>query len=393
MVPPRLYVTSPEKIKRGELSDVYFPRAREVLVKMGLTEKHVVADIHSYSLPRDHEWAVLAGIEEAAYLLEGYDIDADAMAEGTIFRRYEPLVSISGSYTEFGVLEPSLLGVLRHSSSIATRAARCKKAAKDKSLVFFGIRAVHPLITPLADRAAFIGGCNAVSGTIGAEMIGEKPVGTMPHALILVFEDQVKAWKTFDETMDPDVPRIALCDTLYDEKIEALMAAKALGERLYGVRLDTPSSRRGDFREIAWETRWALDINGFEQVKIFLSGGLNEYNLENLLDVADGFGVGTSIAFPPSVDMAMDIVEVNKRPYSKKGKLSGKKQVYRCTKCFQDKMVPEKVSVEKCPWCRAEVGPLLKPLIRQGEIVMDLPNARDIRSYVLQQLDKVDLQL
>ncbi|MFQ5710801.1 MAG: nicotinate phosphoribosyltransferase [Candidatus Geothermarchaeales archaeon] len=390
---PKFYFTSEERIKSGELSDVYFPRAKEVLLEKGLAEKRVVADIHSYSLPKDHQWAVLAGIEEVAHLLRGHNINVDAMREGTIFRLYEPVLSVEGAYTEFGVFEPSLLGLLRHSSSIATRAARCKKVVGDKTIVFFGIRAVHPLITPMVDRAAFIGGCDAVSGTIGAEMIGEEPVGTMPHALILVFEDQVKAWKTFDEVMSPEVPRIALCDTFYDEKIEALMAARALGERLYGVRLDTPGSRKGDFREIAEETRWTLDIHGFKHVKIFMSGGLNEYNLGELREVADGFGVGTSIAFPPPVNMAMDIVELEGRPYSKKGKLSGKKQVYRCKECFGDKMVPTKVAVDRCPRCGGEVEPLLKPLIREGEIVSDLPSARDIRDYVLQQLERVELRL
>ena len=109
-----------------------------------------------------------------------------------------------------------------------------------------------------------------------------------------------------------------------------MTAAKALGERLYGVRLDTPSSRRGDMRKIVLEVRWALDSAGYKHVKIFVSGGLDEEDVRRLVDVADGFGVGTSIAFPRSIDLAMDIVEVDGESFSKRGKLPGRKQVYRC---------------------------------------------------------------
>ncbi len=95
-----------------------------------------------------------------------------------------------------------------------------------------------------------------------------------PHALVLVVGDQVKAWRYFDEVIEPEVPRTALVDTLCDEKFEALMAVEALGERLNAIRLDTPSSRRGNFRRIVEEVRWELDLRGgYEHVKIFLSGG------------------------------------------------------------------------------------------------------------------------
>jgi len=94
--------------------------------------------------------------------------------------------------------------------------------------------------------------------------LGLKPQGTMPHALIIAFGNQVEAWKAFDEVIEPDVPRIMLVDTFYDERIEALMAAQTLGERLHGVRLDTPSSRRGNMKQIVEEVRWTLDIHGYK---------------------------------------------------------------------------------------------------------------------------------
>jgi nicotinate phosphoribosyltransferase len=167
--------------------------------------------------------------------------------------------------------------------------------------------------------------------------------------------------------------------------VEALLAAESLGDRLYGVRLDTPSSRRGNMRKIVMETKWTLKLLGHENVKIFVSGGVDEADIKELMDLVDGFGVGTSIAFPPSVDIALDIVEVNGQPRSKKGKLPGRKQVYRCD-MFHDTVVPWTKELEACPKCNRPVKPLLKPLIKQGKIVADLPTVREIREKVILQL-------
>lgn len=85
-------------------------------------------------------------------------------------------------------------------------------------------------------------------------------------------------------------------DTFFDEREESMIAAKLLGNRLYGVRLDTPSSRRGNMEAIAREVRWTLDLAGYRNVKILISGGVDEEDVIRLRDVADMFGVGTSIA-------------------------------------------------------------------------------------------------
>jgi nicotinate phosphoribosyltransferase len=385
---PMLYAAEPRMIKEGTTTDIYFQRTREVLEKTGSDHTSVVAEAHTYSLPIGYAWAVAAGIEEVAWLLEGLPIDVYAVDEGTIFRELSPILSINGRYIDFGVYESALLGILRHASSVATKAARVKILALDRLVIFFGVRCVHPAIAPMVDRSAFIGGCDAVSGVLGAEVIGDRPIGTMPHALILVVGDQEKAWKYFDSVMPADVPRIALCDTLSDERMESLTAARTLGDRLYGVRLDTPSSRRGNMRRILEETRWALDINGFKNVKIFVSGGVDEDDIEKLKSYVDGFGVGTSIAFPPSVDIALDIVEVGGRPFSKRGKLPGRKQVFRCPN-FHDHITPFNKVLEKCPKCGEGAQPLLKPLIQNGKLVRPQLTAKEIRSYVLEQLKSI----
>lgn len=383
----RFYLANEDEILQGESTDIYFVRSGEILRKKG-ADKNVYAEVHAYSLPQGYEWAVLAGVEEAARLLEGKSVNVYAMEEGEVFRVYEPVMAIEGRYTEFGVYESSLLGILRHASSVATKAARVKLAAGDRKVLFFGIRCVHPGIAPMVDRYAFIGGCDAVSGVVGAGLLGVPPTGTMPHALILTMGDQPSAWRAFDEAMPGEVPRIALCDTLSDERFEALMAAETLKERLHGVRFDTPSSRRGNMRKIVMETRWTLDLHGYKHVKIYVSGGLGEEEVRELKDIVDGFGVGTSIAFPPSIDLALDIVEVEGRPSSKRGKLPGRKQVYRCPS-FHDALTPMNARLDRCPVCGEETKPLLKPLIKDGRTVRNMRPPSEIRENVLKSLKKL----
>ena len=385
------YIAHEEDIKAGKTTDVYFIRTKKILTEKGIHRK-VFADVTTTSLPKDWKWGVLAGIEEVAKLLEDLPVNVYAMREGTIFHPYEPVLQIEGYYEEFGIYETALLGMLSQASGIATAALRIKIAANFKPVYSFGIRHMHPAIAPMIDRAAFIGGCDGVSGVLGAEMIGEKPVGTMPHALILTVGDQVKAWKYFDEVVEPEVPRTALVDTLCDEKFEALMAAEALGERLTAVRLDTPGSRRGNFRKIIEEVRWELNLRGYDWVKIFVSGGLNEESIKEIVDVADAFGVGSAIASAKPIDFSLDIVEVEGKPITKRGKLSGRKQVYRCENGHYHR-VPADKKLERCPVCGARVEPLLQPLIENGEIVTELPKAREIREYVLEQAEKFKLGL
>jgi nicotinate phosphoribosyltransferase len=384
-----LYAVTVDEILKGKVTDIYFERAKEILKKEGISRLKVVAEVHAYSMPRGYEWAVLVGVGEVAKVLEGKEVDVYALPEGTIFRPVHPVMNIEGPYEEFCEYETAILGILRHPTSIATKAARCKKIAEDKPLLFFGTRAIHPLLALVADRAAYIGGCDGISDVYGAEKLGLKPVGTMPHAFIILFGDQVRAWKAFNRHMPEDVPRIALCDTWFDERVEALMAAEALGPRLYGVRFDTPSSRKGNMRRIVEEARWALDTKGFNHVKIIISGGIDEDAIAHLRDVADGFGVGTSIAFPPSVDLSMDIVEVEGEPRSKKGKLPGKKSLYRCWNCFEDYMVLSKVKMDSCPRCGSKVEEMLKPILLKGKVVYEEKSPREVREYVLKQLSLV----
>lgn len=391
----QFFVASPEEIKEGKTTDIYFVRTRRILKEKGLDKVRVVAEVTVNKLPDNSPWAVLCGVEEVAHLFEGVPVDVYSMPEGTVFAPEDargfriPVMLIEGTYYEFCHLETPLLGFLCQESGVATRAARVKRAAGEKAVVAFGIRRMHPALAPALDRAAYIGGLDAVSSLKGAETIGERPVGTMPHALIVLFRDQVEAWRAFDEVMPSEVPRVALVDTYFDEKVEAIMAAEALGGRLQAVRLDTPGSRRGDFAEIIREVRWELDIRGFRDVKIFISGGLTEESVRAMSEAgADAFGVGTYISAAPTIDFAMDIVEMEGRPVAKRGKLGGKKQVWRCPSCLSYRVEPWEAPRPRCGDCGVEMEEMLRPLVRSGEAEAPLPSPGEIRGYVLSQLER-----
>jgi nicotinate phosphoribosyltransferase len=393
---PLFHTSSDEEIKNAATTDIYFVRTEEILKTRKLDKISVVADVTTSGLPNNWPWGVLCGVEEEAKLFEGIPVDVYSMSEGTIFTPEDhrgfrvPVMMIRGAYGAFCLYETPMLGLICQASGVATQAARVRKAAGEKMLLSFGVRRMHPALSPMLDRATYIGGFDGVSSLSGAKAIRRDPTGTMPHALIIMLGDQVEAWKAFDRIVEKSVPRVALVDTYFDEKIEAIIAAEALGKRLAGVRLDTPSSRRGNFAEIVREVRWELNLRGFKNVKIFVSGGLNEETVKALSAAgAEGFGVGTSVSNAPTIDFAMDIIEKQGKPCAKRGKIGGKKQVWRCEKCMIDILQPFRKSQPRCPKCGGKTIPMLLPLIKNGRITTKLPRPKDIRNYVLHQLEKI----
>ncbi len=385
------HVATEPEIKSGEVSDVYFARTVQILNAKNI-RKSVKAEVRLKSFPQaDWGFGVLAGIEEVASLLEGLPVNVWAMDEGTLFGSHEPVLVIEGTYVEWAEYETALLGLICQASGIATKAARCKRAAGDRQVISFGARRMHPALAPMIERNAFVGGCDGVAVTKSAELIDADPTGTIPHALVLLFEDTVQALTAFHEVVDPKVRRVALIDTLQDEKFEAIRVAEALGKDLYAVRLDTPSSRRGDFYQILSEVRWELDIRGFEHVKILASGGIDEYEILRLNPLVDGYGVGTSIANAPVLSFALDIMEIEGKPMAKRGKRSGSKQVWRLAGTVGNLVLSAAKPAPTGPDGR-RAEPLLKPLITQGRLVRDLPPPRTLREYVLEQMAQIEIQ-
>jgi len=382
------HIASDEEIKAGRVTDIYFDRAVEVLRRKGI-RKRVAAEVRAAGLPPGCQWGVLAGVEEVARLAEGLGASVSAMPEGTLFTAGEPVLTIEGEYTEFARHETALLGLLCQASGVATKTARCRIAACDRTLISFGARRMHPALSPMIDRAAYLGGCDAVSAVRSAELIGIEPSGTMPHALVLVVGSAVEAFRLFHEVMPAGVPRVCLVDTLCDEKFEAIAAAQALGDDLDAVRLDTPASRRGDMLAIMREVRWELDLRGHQRVKLFISGSLDEEAILTLNPLADGYGVGTAISNAPVINFALDIVEVEGEPLAKRGKASGRKTVTVCPQCGARRVIPAAgvtASTSRCE-CGGRADVALRPLTREGQVLADLPAPQAIRRRVLQQLD------
>ncbi len=382
----KFWVAKEDEITAGRTTDVYFEYTRDILRKVGKNPR-VTIEVFARSL--EGNWGVVTGIYEVAKLLEGMNVNVRAMEEGEIFLSsraspiYEPVVQIEANYADISIYENPVLGFLCFSSGVSSKAAKFRIAAGEKNIFGFGTRRAHPALAPTIERAAYIGGFDDASNTLGAELMGMKAVGTMPHALILVFNDQRTAWQAFDEHIPKDIPRIALVDTLSDEKTESVMALDLLKEKLDGVRLDTPGSRRGNRRKIAEEVRWELNIRNGKHVKIFVSGGLEEEEVAQLRDIVDGFGVGTAVSSAKSVDFSFKIIEViengRRIPRAKRGDIAGAKQVYR-NESFQD--------IVTTLGSRASAGyrPLLTDLIVDGKIVREFKNVSEIRKRTLENL-------
>lgn len=384
-----MFVADWDDIKGGKLTDVYFLRAKKILQAKKISKK-VVVEFIVKSLPQDCNWGVFSGLNECINILTGIKgLNLWAVSEGTVFGVDEPVMVMEGRYEDFGVYETALLGFLCHASGIATKAARCKLSAGKKPVYSFGARRIYPPIAPMVERNAYLGGCDGVACVKSAEYLGIEPIGTIPHALILLMGDPVEAARAFDEVIEPKIKRIALIDTFGDEKFEAINVAVGLKGKLFGVRLDTPASRRGDFKKILKEVRWELDIRGFKDIKLIASGGIDEYKIKELAPYVDAFGVGTSISNAPVLDFAMDIVEIEGEPISKRGKLSGRKKLVRCPNCWRREILYYKDSIPVCCDCNIEMEEILQPWIADGEVVNKLPDINKSREYVLRQLEVI----
>nr|AIF15988.1 nicotinate phosphoribosyltransferase (pncB, NAPRT1) [uncultured marine thaumarchaeote KM3_72_A09] len=385
----RFWIANEDEIKSASTTDAYFLNTLQVLRKKQINPR-VRMEVYARELPEEKLWGVVSGIYEVGKLLEGLPITVQSMDEGEIFQAdsssvlYEPVLQIEGNYADFAQYENAILGTMCSSTSVSTKAAHLRLAAGEKSLLSFGTRRVHPAIAPLVERAAYIGGADAISNVLAARMIGQKPVGTMPHSLILCFGDAVQAWKAFDQVMPKDIPRIALVDTFCDEKTEAILASKTLGDRLDGIRIDTPSSRRGDLRKIVEEVRWELFLRGRKNIQIIVSGGIDEQEIRRLSPFVDGFGIGTSLSAAPVIDFSAKIVEVkvgNRWSYrAKRGDIAGKKAVWRKEQSFEDWITIEGQSNPR--HCRR----LLSPLLTNGRLVRPLKSPSIIRKEVVSKI-------
>jgi len=240
--------------------------------------------------------------------------------------RKEVMLRITAPYQSYGLYETAYCGILAHCSGWATAAKECVEAAQGIPIISFGARHVHPSVAGVMEYAAIVGGCVGCSSVIGARLAGVQARGTMPHALIIVIGDTVRATLAFDKHMPPELPRVSLVDTFKDEVEESVRVAQALGEKLNSVRLDTPIERGRVTADLVKEVRAGLDLAGFKHVGIFASGGIDperiRYFIENGAPI-DGFGIGSYISGAKPIDFTADLHQVDGRPIAKRGRLPG----------------------------------------------------------------------
>ena len=315
------------EILSGDSADVYFARAERILEREGI-DPVVTMEVFA------REAAVLCGIDEAknllAHVLVGADRDAsvvEALDDGDAIEPKEIVLRITARYRAFGLYETAFLGMLAQSTGWATAAREVVEVAAPNPVISFGARHVHPDVTDVLDYAAIVGGCVGASTPAGARLAGLNPTGTMPHSLVLIFGDTVRAAEAFDRDLESDVPRLVLVDTFKDEAEEALRVAEALGDRLYGIRLDTPSERGRVTPDLVHEIRARLDQAGHTEVRIVVSGGLNPERIRVFKDAGapvDSYAVGSYISGASPIDFTGDIKEIDGRPIAKRGRIPGR---------------------------------------------------------------------
>jgi nicotinate phosphoribosyltransferase len=319
----RLFAPSAETLA-GYNADIYFLRTKQIM-----DAERLAPEVTVEVFPNGD--GVLCGMRESLALLaralNGVPGAAvEALPEGAPMQAKEVVLRIRALYPAFAVYETAVLGMLSSQSGWATAARACVQAAAPVPVISFGARHVHPDASARLEYAALIGGCSGCATPWGAALAGIQPSGTLPHSLILCMGDTVAAIRAFDRIVDPAVRRIALVDTFKDEAEESLRVARALGDRLWGIRLDTPSERGRVTPALVSEVRARLDQAGFRYVKIVVSGGIDPARIQLFKArnaPVDSYGIGSAISAAPPIDFTADIKMVGGEPRAKRGRIPG----------------------------------------------------------------------
>ena len=317
----RLFVPSADTLT-GRNADIYFLRSKQIM-----DAERLAHEVTMEVFPNGD--GLLCGMREVLALLARVlpeDAEVEALPEGVPMQAKEVVLRITAPYPTFAIYETALLGTLAHESGWATAAQACVQAAAPAPVISFGARHVHPDVSARMEYAALVGGCTGCATPLGAALAGIEPSGTIPHALILCMGDTVTAMRAFDRLVDPSARRIALVDTFKDEAEEALRVAQALGDRLWGIRLDTPAERGRVTPALVTEVRARLDQAGFRHVKIVVSGGIDPPRIQLFKArnaPVDAYGIGSAIAGAAPIDFTADIKAVEGEPRAKRGRIPG----------------------------------------------------------------------
>ncbi|QJA06289.1 nicotinate phosphoribosyltransferase [Thermosulfurimonas marina] len=314
-----------------------------------------------------------------------------ALPEGTVFFENEPVLEVTAPLPEAQLIETLAINLINVETAVATKAARCVLAARGRACVDFGARRTHGLEASLhAARASYVAGFTATSNVLAGKLFGIPVTGTMAHSFVESFPTEAEAFRAFAENFpERTVFLIDTYDTLRGAEVAAQVARELAARGIYvrGVRLDS-----GNVIELSREVRRLLDEAGLPEIKIFVSGGLDEEKIAEIVESGapvEAFGVGTKMgvsADAPYLDLAYKLVEYDGRPRMKlsEGKLTypGRKQVFRRRDVagvfYEDELG---LREEDLPG-----EPLLRCFMKEGRLLSRPPALSEIRQYAAEQL-------
>ncbi|TLG76618.1 nicotinate phosphoribosyltransferase [Culicoidibacter larvae] len=326
-----------ERVKDGWFSAVYFLKTAEIARKY---KPNSIVTMQFFQRKN----AILCGIDEAIALVHTFahnpqDLEIKALHDGNAAEPFETVLTITGHYQDFGFLEGLIDGILARRSSVATHVHDVVVAAGDKEVIFMGDRDDHFSQQSGDGYAAYVGGSSAQATHAMNEWWGKEGMGTMPHALIQLFDgDIIAAAHAYHETFPQDRLTV-LVDYNNDVITDTLLLAREFGKDLYGVRLDTSRTMidqyfmrnqdvlgsfdpRGVNPELIFALRKALDEEGFNHVKIVASGGLTPEKIarfERIQTPVDMYGVGASL-LKVNIGFTGDNVTLDGHPQAKAGR-------------------------------------------------------------------------
>ncbi len=342
---PSVFRLPVEKIREGYYTDAYFNFTKELLEEKGRRPRVTMQVFQKGT-------SVLGGIDEAIAVLklcagergpdgewvDGWDrLEVRALYEGDEIEPYETVMTIEGDYALFSHLETVYLGSLARRSRVMTNVHEVVEAANHKPILFFPARHDHWLVQTGDGWAAHVAGAIGVSTDAQASWWGGVGVGTVPHGLIAAYGgDTVAAARDFAERYGDEMNVTVLVDFENDSVRTALEVADALGDKLWGVRLDTSESlvdrslwhEMGAFRPtgvndmLVRRVREALDAAGHQRVKIVVSGGFDAPRIREFEAAGapvDAYGVGSSL-LRGATDFTADVVRVDGRNCAKVGR-------------------------------------------------------------------------
>ncbi|MCS6998219.1 MAG: nicotinate phosphoribosyltransferase [Aquificaceae bacterium] len=368
------------------------PETRNFLVSCGL--EPLLEHLQSFRFTKeDLKYLKSLNLFKGWFLdyLEAYEFRADlyAIGEGRIVFHNEPLVQVEGPLPEVQLLETLVINLMHYNTLLASKSARCYIASRGRTLVDFGLRRAHGFDAGLyGARASYITGFAGTSNLLAGKRYSLPVFGTMAHSFVMVFEEEKEAFRSFARSFpDKTVLLIDTYDTLQGAK-RALELLKE-GVRVVGVRIDS-----GDVERLSREVRALFDREGFRDVKIVVSGGLEERDIDLWLSTGapiDIFGVGTKLltsADAPYLDIAYKLVEYEGKPKFKlspgKETFPYKRQVIRHYEggfMSFDLVVPYKE------------GGLVELLCKEGKLLRPLPSLKEIREVFMEELSKLPPEL